>query len=71
MHLCPGNVVAIGRAVVYYIRATHTFSAEIKCRHCRYIYIYKQYAKHINDRRSLRTKATFSCESIHAQETGC
>ena len=34
MHLCPGNVVAIGRAVVYYARAAHTFSAGIKCRHC-------------------------------------
>ena len=34
MHLCPGNVVAIGRAVVYHGRAAHTFSAGIICRHC-------------------------------------
>ena len=34
MHICPGNVVAIGRAVVYYARAAHIFSAGIKCRHC-------------------------------------
>ena len=34
MHLCPGNVVAIERAVVYYARAAHTFSAVIKYRHC-------------------------------------
>ena len=26
--------VAIGHAVVYYAWAAHTFSAEIKCRHC-------------------------------------
>ena len=39
MHLCPGNLVAIGRAVVYYARAAHTFSAGIKCRHCR-LYAY-------------------------------
>ena len=29
MHLCPRNVVATGRAVVYNARATHTFSAGI------------------------------------------
>ena len=34
MHPCPGNRVAIGRAVVYYTLAAHTFSAGIKCRHC-------------------------------------
>ena len=34
MHLCPGNCVAIGRAVVYFAWAAHTFSAGIKCRHC-------------------------------------
>ena len=34
MHLCPGNWVVIGRAVVYYARDAHTFSAEIKCPHC-------------------------------------
>ena len=26
--------MAIGRAVVYYARAAHAFSAGIKCRHC-------------------------------------
>ena len=36
MHLCQGNWVEIGRAVVYYARAAHTFSAEIKCPHCSY-----------------------------------
>ena len=35
MHPCPGNWIAIGRAVVYYARAAHSFSAGIKCRHCR------------------------------------
>ena len=34
MHPCPGNFVAIGRVVVYYARASHTFSAVIKCRYC-------------------------------------
>ena len=34
MHLCPGNVVAPGRAVVYYARAAHINSTGIKCRHC-------------------------------------
>ena len=27
--------MAIGRAVVYYARAAHAFSAGIKCQHCR------------------------------------
>ena len=31
----PGNRLAIGRAVLYYARATHAFNAGIKCRHCR------------------------------------
>ena len=30
MHPCPGNLVAIGHAVVYYARAAHAFSAGIK-----------------------------------------
>ena len=34
MHPCPGYWVGIGRAVVYYARGSHTFSARIKCRHC-------------------------------------
>ena len=34
MHPCPGNWVAIGRAVVYYARGDQAFSAGIKCRHC-------------------------------------
>ena len=34
MHLCPGNWVAILRAVVYYAWAAHAFSAGIKYRHC-------------------------------------
>ena len=36
MHLCPGNCVVIGHAVVYYALAPHAFSAEFKWRHCRY-----------------------------------
>ena len=36
IHPRPKNWVAIGRAVVYYARAAHTFSAGIKCRHCTY-----------------------------------
>ena len=35
MHPCPNNRVAIERAVVYFARAAYTFSAGIKCRHCR------------------------------------
>ena len=35
MHSCPRNLVPIGRAVVYYVRAAHAYSAGIKCRHCR------------------------------------
>ena len=34
MRPCPGNWVAIGRAVVYHARAAQAFSAGIKCRHC-------------------------------------
>ena len=34
LHLCLGNVVTTGRAVVYYARAAHTFRAGIKCQHC-------------------------------------
>ena len=34
MHPCPGNWMAIGRAVVYYDRAVQAFSAVTKCRHC-------------------------------------
>ena len=37
MHPYPGNLVAIGRADVYYARAS---SAGIKCRHCTYYYCY-------------------------------
>ena len=37
MHPCPQHWVAIGRVVVYYARASHSFSAGIKCRHCSYI----------------------------------
>ena len=37
MHTCPGNLVAIRRAVAYYAWAAHTFSAGIKCRHCRWV----------------------------------
>ena len=31
---CQENGVAIGRAVAYYDRAAHAFSAGIKCQHC-------------------------------------
>ena len=31
---CSGDLVAIGRAVMYYARASHAFSAGIKCRRC-------------------------------------
>ena len=34
MHPFPGNWLAIGRAVAYYTRTAHSFSAEIKCWHC-------------------------------------
>ena len=34
MHPCPGNWVAIGRAVVYYARAAQAFDARIKCQPC-------------------------------------
>ena len=34
VHACPGNWVAIGRAVVYYARAARTFSAWIEYWHC-------------------------------------
>ena len=37
MHPFPGNLVAIGRAVVCYAWAAYVFSAGIKCRHCTYI----------------------------------
>ena len=35
MHPCPGNWMTIGRTVVFYARATHAFSAGIRCLHCR------------------------------------
>ena len=34
MHLWPANWVAIGRAVVYYARASQEFSLGMKCWHC-------------------------------------
>ena len=34
MHLCQGNWVTIGRAVVYYAWAAHAFSTGVKCWHC-------------------------------------
>ena len=34
MQLCPGKLVAIGHAVVYFAQTAHAFSAGIKCRHC-------------------------------------
>ena len=38
MQPCPENCVTIGRAVVYYARAAHAFSAGITCRHgCRWV----------------------------------
>ena len=33
MHPYSGNLLAIGRVVVHYSLATHTFSAGIKCQH--------------------------------------
>ena len=36
MHPDTGNWMAIRRAVEYYARSAHAFSAGIKCRHCRY-----------------------------------
>ena len=33
--------MTIRRAVVYYVRAAHTFSAVIKCQHCRFHMDYK------------------------------
>ena len=38
-HSIPGNWVASGRAVVYFVRAAHAFSAGVKCRNCRYVYL--------------------------------
>ena len=37
MHPYPGNFVAIRRAVVYYDRTVHAFSAGIECWYCSYI----------------------------------
>ena len=34
MHACPGNWLAIGRAVGYNARTAHAFGAGIECRHC-------------------------------------
>ena len=33
MYPCPGNWIAIGRAVVYCARAAQAFRVAIKCRH--------------------------------------
>ena len=44
MHPCPGKCIATGRAVIYYARAAHAFSAGIKCRRC--ILITDQYTSH-------------------------
>ena len=38
MHHSYGNWVVIGRAVMYYAWASHTFTAEMKCPHCMYTY---------------------------------
>ena len=34
VHPCPGNWVAIRRTVLYFARAAHAFSTQIKCWHC-------------------------------------
>ena len=34
MYPRPGNLVAIGHAVMHYARAAYIFSAGIKCQHC-------------------------------------
>ena len=34
MHPCPGNWIAIGRAVMYTAETAQAFSAGIKRRHC-------------------------------------
>ena len=36
LHPCQGNWAAIVRAIGYYARAAHAFSAGIKCRYCMY-----------------------------------
>ena len=38
MYPCPGNWVAIGRAILYYARAAHAFSVGIKCLHYMYLF---------------------------------
>ena len=37
MHPCPGNWVAIGRAVMYYVMDAQIMCTGIKCRHCTWI----------------------------------
>ena len=55
MHLCQGNWVVIGRAVVYYARAVHTFSAETKCPHC-------MYASGVNEWVDVFSNGMFCCQ---------
>ena len=38
MHPCPGNRMAIVRAVVYHVLAAKSFSTRMKCRHCSCLY---------------------------------
>ena len=39
MHSYPRNLMIIGRAVMYYARSAHAFSAGIKCQHCTYPFV--------------------------------
>ena len=57
MDPCRGNWLAIGRAVVYYAWAAHTYSAGIKCRHCTYP----------DRRRSIGVHQGIVCTTLHPQ----
>ena len=48
MHPCPENWVVIGRAVAYYARGSHAFSAGNKCWHCTFKRVYAGSLKNIS-----------------------
>ena len=46
MHPCPGGMVAVGRAVVNYVRAAHAHSAGSKYRHSTVLPARASYVSH-------------------------
>ena len=60
MHPRPGNWMVIGGAVVYYVRAAHTFSAEIECQHCTNYIFFQQIHRYELGKTIIESKGLFA-----------